>query len=410
MGDRSQDLAPGTCHAPDRCVRCRHGSRHRLADRSVVGTGVAVESEDTWRHRDTAPASSTDWRSRNQRCFSTGLGGEVREVRGFVQRHRYAWPRTSRCRTTLRLPPVSRRGGASPWTREFSTDNFQTVYTIPAFYYQQFDYQVKGDRDWFNPLDQYAWKVRFAPPREGAWRYRLKATDASGTFTTPERALLGLAVFQSRVRPGVGYATRATSSSMTARRFSVSATTEASTGSTRSSPARPRFATMGQNGVELSRIWLTQSGNLRLGLEPVVRPARRLRRLHPAHRPDAGRYSSHSEAATHLRGRRFRQQEHRLLRGLPFHWRLPVRHGRSSETRATTSRSHTPRSTSPGRAMGPFPTTASCSRCRTRPTATGTPTVTSAGSEQQHGSGDFALRGHELGRGGARRRLELGHQ
>ena len=69
--------------------------------------------------------------------------------------------------------PAPPPGIAANWgitvNAEFSRDGFQTVHTIPAFLYQDYEYQVKGNRDWFNPLDQYSWKVRFSPPQEGAW-------------------------------------------------------------------------------------------------------------------------------------------------------------------------------------------------------------------------------------------------
>src|SRR5688500_19043405 len=45
---------------------------------------------------------------------------------------------------------------------EFSNDGFQTTHVIPAFQYQSYDYQVKGNRDWFSAQDQFGWKVRFA--------------------------------------------------------------------------------------------------------------------------------------------------------------------------------------------------------------------------------------------------------
>ena len=142
---------------------------------------------------------------------------------------------------------------------EFSRDGFQTVHTIPAFLYQEYDYQVKGNRDWFNPLDQYSWKVRFAPPQEGAWQYRLTATDASGTATNGP---YGFTVTPSTERGFVRVSTR------DPRYF------EFEDGSlflglgynggidwfnpVRSSEAR--LATMGENGASLSRIWLSQSG------------------------------------------------------------------------------------------------------------------------------------------------------
>ena len=69
----------------------------------------------------------------------------------------------------------------------FTPDNWQTVYTQPAFYYQEFDDNQgtpKGGQDWFYPTGQYSWKVRFAPPQAGAWQYKLTARDTSGQTET----------------------------------------------------------------------------------------------------------------------------------------------------------------------------------------------------------------------------------
>lgn len=180
---------------------------------------------------------------------------------------------------------------------EFSRDNFQTTHTIPAFYYQAYDYQVKGNRDWFNPLDQYSWRARFAPPSEGTWQYRLTARDASGTVSSPTGVFT---VTSSANRGFVRVSTRDT------RYF------EFENGET-FFPAgynagidwfnpvllsTSRLARMGQNGAELSRIWLSQSGIFgsawnpwyglrgdyggyipRTGLTPVGTPARVAMRL-----------------------------------------------------------------------------------------------------------------------------------
>lgn len=78
----------------------------------------------------------------------------------------------------LFLPP-----GQTDWNR---------AYQQPAFYFQDFDDQVKKDREevdreWFYPTGEFAWKVRFAPNRSGSWQYKIKAVDASGaTETTPQ--------------------------------------------------------------------------------------------------------------------------------------------------------------------------------------------------------------------------------
>jgi hypothetical protein len=63
------------------------------------------------------------------------------------------------------------------------------AYPQPAFYFQQFDDQVRKDkngedRDWSYPTGEFSWKVRFAPNQAGQWQYRLKAIDASGSVLT----------------------------------------------------------------------------------------------------------------------------------------------------------------------------------------------------------------------------------
>ncbi len=69
----------------------------------------------------------------------------------------------------------------------FTPDNWQTVYTQPAFYYQEFEHTIKDNRDWIYPTDRFAWKVRFSPNQTGTWQYKLIAQDASGrTETLPQ--------------------------------------------------------------------------------------------------------------------------------------------------------------------------------------------------------------------------------
>lgn len=68
---------------------------------------------------------------------------------------------------------------------QFSPDNWHTSYTQPAFYYQEFDDQVKSGQEWFYPTGNYFWKVRFAPTQAGTWQFKLIAQDASGTSESP---------------------------------------------------------------------------------------------------------------------------------------------------------------------------------------------------------------------------------
>jgi hypothetical protein len=63
----------------------------------------------------------------------------------------------------------------------FSPDNWVTIYTQPAFLYQAYIYTVRNDQDHLYPSGNPVWKIRFAPPTTGIWRYRIQAIDASGT-------------------------------------------------------------------------------------------------------------------------------------------------------------------------------------------------------------------------------------
>jgi hypothetical protein len=67
--------------------------------------------------------------------------------------------------------------------------NWADAYQQPAFYYQGFEDQIKGnrdnlDREWNYPTGEFVWKVRFAPNAPGTWQFRLKAQDASGFTET----------------------------------------------------------------------------------------------------------------------------------------------------------------------------------------------------------------------------------
>ncbi|MBI2596055.1 DUF5060 domain-containing protein [Candidatus Daviesbacteria bacterium] len=86
-------------------------------------------------------------------------------------------------------PPGMQAGVGVTVNGEFSQDNFTTKTVIPAFYYQNFDYQVKSNREWFYPTSNYSWKLRFAPDKEGTWQYRITAQDSSGTSTSGPKPL-----------------------------------------------------------------------------------------------------------------------------------------------------------------------------------------------------------------------------
>lgn len=74
---------------------------------------------------------------------------------------------------------------------EFSQDGFSTVYRQPAFYGPLMETElsggavpVKGGLDWIYPAGVEKWRVRFAPNAVGAWQFRLRMQDGSGTNTS----------------------------------------------------------------------------------------------------------------------------------------------------------------------------------------------------------------------------------
>jgi hypothetical protein len=62
----------------------------------------------------------------------------------------------------------------------FTPDNWKTVYSQPAFYYQDFQHQTKSGRDWIYPTNNFFWKARFSPHQVGTWQYKITAKDAAG--------------------------------------------------------------------------------------------------------------------------------------------------------------------------------------------------------------------------------------
>jgi len=66
----------------------------------------------------------------------------------------------------------------------FTPDNWQTVYVQPAFYYEEFQDEVKSGKEWFYPDGNNFWKVRFAPDQVGIWQFRLTAQDMGGMTET----------------------------------------------------------------------------------------------------------------------------------------------------------------------------------------------------------------------------------
>ena len=142
----------------------------------------------------------------------------------------------------------------------FSPDRWVTTYRQPAFYYQDFDYQVKNGQDWLYPMDDFHWVVRFSPHLEGTWEFRLVAEDASGiTETSPQSFTVVASDSKGFVRvssqdpryfefedetyfPGLGY-------NMNYRDIDWVNPVQSN---------QEHFQIMGQNGIQLIRMWLSQ--------------------------------------------------------------------------------------------------------------------------------------------------------
>ena len=159
-------------------------------------------------------------------------------------------------------PPGVQPGIGISVDAEFTPDNWQTVYHQPAFYCQEFLDQVRERQEWFYPNGNFSWKVRFAPPSPGSWQFRLTAQDYGGVvqtqiypFTVAQSSSPGFVRLSRRDAryfefedgtyfPSLGYNMNFDQVSWT-------------------NPVldnEENFKVMGQNGIQLVRIWLSQWG------------------------------------------------------------------------------------------------------------------------------------------------------
>ncbi len=79
----------------------------------------------------------------------------------------------------------------------FSDDGWATTLVQPAFLYQDYVRSQHGGQDHLYPQGEPVWMIRFAPLRSGDWRYRIRATDASGTVVYPADGDLSFTVMPS---------------------------------------------------------------------------------------------------------------------------------------------------------------------------------------------------------------------
>lgn len=156
------------------------------------------------------------------------------------------------------LPP-----GQSDW---------QNARSQPAFYYQNFLAETRdgGGRDWLYPTGSGVWKVRYAPNEVGPWRYRLVAVDASGSVTT-EPGEFTVTESSARGFVRVAQGDRRYFEFDNGEYFSALGYNMNFNHVSWVSPVaanRQTFQAMGQNGVQLVRMWLSQWSIFGAGWNP----------------------------------------------------------------------------------------------------------------------------------------------
>jgi hypothetical protein len=157
-------------------------------------------------------------------------------------------------------PPGLKPGIGITVNALFSPDGWQTVYTQPAFYYQDYQHEIKEGKEWLYPTNNFTWKVRFAPNQVGNWQYKLVAQDANGRReTSPQIFTVTLSDNKGFVRvsqadtryfeydngayfPGLGYNMNVDHVGWTNPKLDN----------------EENFQIMSQNGIQLIRIWLSQ--------------------------------------------------------------------------------------------------------------------------------------------------------
>ena len=165
---------------------------------------------------------------------------------------------------TTALPPGIATGQGITVTGIFTSPNGQ-IYNQPGFYFQEFQDQIKSNREWFYPegntaAGSFSWKVRFSPNSTGTWKYKIRVQDTGGTT---ESALVNFSVVASGkhgfVKPSAGdvrYFEFDDGTYFPGLGFNLNAGNidfaDPILGNTY------EFDGMGANNIQLSRFWLSQ--------------------------------------------------------------------------------------------------------------------------------------------------------
>ncbi len=59
-------------------------------------------------------------------------------------------------------------------------DPEEKIYTVPGFYYQQYERKIENNIEVLTPVGYPYWKVRFTPEKEGKYRFYIKVKDKEG--------------------------------------------------------------------------------------------------------------------------------------------------------------------------------------------------------------------------------------
>ena len=140
------------------------------------------------------------------------------------------------------------------------TDPDANIFRQPGFYYQTFEDQVKAGKEWFYPTDNFTWKIRFSPNKTGFWKYKIIVEDANGITESLEKTFVVgnsnskgfLKVSSSDSRyfeyddgtyfPALGYNINGGDlDNVNPVLGNIN-----------------QFQIMGENGIELSRVWISQ--------------------------------------------------------------------------------------------------------------------------------------------------------
>ena len=148
----------------------------------------------------------------------------------------------------------------------FSSDNWQTTITQPAFLNQPYTHLVVNGKDHFTPAGAPVWDLRFAPQKSGNWQYRLSVQDSNGQSFYPDLSQTALSLIVGSIsnNPNTAKGMIAVSPS-DARYFQFKDGTPFvgvgfNDGFSDSASVEQKMVTYQQNKMNFMRVWQSGSG------------------------------------------------------------------------------------------------------------------------------------------------------